>query len=67
MRKQTRFLFKLQKCSFQLTTSDANLCQFNIKPSPLSGATSDTKFDVMKLLKSHFYPVRQSQPYHLPV
>ena len=50
--KNRSMMFKLQKCSFQLTTSDANLCQFNIKPSPLSGATSDTKFDVMKLSSS---------------
>ena len=50
--KNRSMMFKMQKCSFQLTTADANLCQFNVKPNPLSNVTTDTKFDVMKLVSS---------------
>ncbi len=45
-------MFKTQKCSFQLSSFNSNLCQFDVIPHPLSNETANTAFDVMKLSTS---------------
>jgi len=45
-------MFKTQKCSFQLTSFNSNLCQFDVIPHPLSNGTANTAYDLMKLSTS---------------
>ena len=45
-------MFKTQKCSFQLSSFNSNLCQFDVIPHPLSNGTANTAYDVMKLSTS---------------
>ena len=45
-------MFKTQKCSFQLSSFNSNLCQFDVIPHPLSNGTANTAYDLMKLSTS---------------
>ena len=45
-------MFKIEKCAFQTTSSVANQIALNVVPKSLSGSTSHTYFDLMKLNSS---------------
>lgn len=45
-------MFKMEKCAFQTTSSVANQIALNVIPKSLSGSTSHTYYDLMKLNSS---------------
>ena len=45
-------MFKIEKCAFQTTSAAANQMALNVVPKSLSGSTSHTYFDLMKLNSS---------------